>query len=67
MPEKNRTFEANAYTVQSLELKASSTLGDDQDLEARLLEAPGGVRLARRRLPFSRDIILRLINYLKDI
>lgn len=67
MPKKNRTFEANASTVQSLDLKARSAQGDDLDLEARLLEVPGGVRLARRRFPFSREIILRLINYLKEI
>jgi hypothetical protein len=66
MPEKKRTYEVNSAALPALRLQARLTKEEEELLATRPLTDPDVSSHSRKGQRYSREVILRLIEWLKD-
>ena len=66
MPEKKRIFESNTSALPALKLQGRPPKDGDEPLETYLLAEREGYPGARKGQRFSRELILRLIDWFKE-
>jgi len=66
MVEEKRTFEADTHIVQTLKVQFRSMPVENPDPQVRSYTRAGSTSHSQVGFTFSREVILRLIDWLKD-
>jgi hypothetical protein len=66
MVEEKRTYEADTHIVQTLKVQFRSMPVENPDPQVRSYSRVGNAYRSQAGFTFSREVILRLIDWLKD-